>query len=259
MVAAGNHRPVGAEIIDPGELEDLRHRLRRAALLTSGAGIGFGVLTILSRWFLESDREAIMGAEDPAVYYQAEGASGLALAGLYLLPFAAIAFLWFIVALRGWIRRSGRRRNMLVSDLQLVSGVAFTAVFLVGSGALATSVVTSATGSEVSFETLRGLTAFGDTLMGVLGVRMAGIFVLATSALGMTTGVLPRWFNIVGYLFGVLLLVSPVAEPSFMLAFPTWVMLMSAMLLFHLANLPDSQLPGFADRLEGHGPVVDAD
>jgi hypothetical protein len=226
----------------------MRRRLQRAGLLTSGAGIGYGVLTIISWWLLGQDREAIAEAEDPFAYYVDGGFGGTAVAGLYLLPFAAILFLWFIVALRGWIRSSGHRRNILVSDLQLVSGVAFTAVFLVGSGAVATSVVASASESDVAYESLRALAAFGHTLMNVMGVRMAGILVLATSTLGLTTGVLPRWFNLLGYAFGVILMVSPIVEPSFTLAFPIWVIVLSVMLLYHVANVPDDQLPGFAAR-----------
>lgn len=150
---------------------------------------------------------------------------------------------------------------MLVSDLQLVSGVAFTAIFLVGNGALATSVVASASQNEVAYESLRALAAFGNTLMNVMGVRMAGIFVLATSTLGLTTGVLPRWFSLLGYAFGAVLMVSPILEPSFTLAFPTWVVVLSLMLLSHLANVPDDQLPGFAGRYmdeaeETQAPVI---
>lgn len=225
----------------------MRLRLRRAALLTSGAGIGFGVLTIIAWWLLRQDREAIAAAADPSAYVES-GASGSVVAGLYLLPFAAILFLWFIVALRGWIRSSGHRRNMLISDLQLVSGLAFTAVFLVGSGAVATSVVVSAAEGDVTSGSLRALAAFGDTLMNVMGVRMASIFVLATSTLGLTTGVLPRWFNLIGYVFGGLLMLSPVVESSFSLAFPIWVIVLSVMLLFHVANVPDDEIPGFAAR-----------
>ena len=47
-----------------------------------------------------------------------------------VMPIAAILFLWFIVALRGWIRSTQQRRNMLISDLQLVSGVVFVTLFL---------------------------------------------------------------------------------------------------------------------------------
>ena len=41
------------------------------------------------------------------------------------------------------------------------------------------------------------------------GLLLSGIFVLATATLGMTTGVLPRWFNVVSYVFGVVLMLAP--------------------------------------------------
>ena len=61
--------------------------------------------------------------------------------GLYLLPFAGIAFLWFIVALRMWAAASTQRLNNLQSNLQLISGIVFVALFFVG--AAATSVLAS--------------------------------------------------------------------------------------------------------------------
>lgn len=235
----------------PPDIAVIRQRLRRAAFMTSGAGIGFGVLAIISAWLLASDREAIAAADDPFGYYVASGIGAASVAGLYLLPFAAIGFLWFIVALRGWIRGSGHRRNELISDLQLVSGVAFTAVFLVGSGAIATSVLVEASDdSELTFNSLRALAAFGTSLISVMGVRMAGIFVLATSTLGMTTGVLPRWFNLIGYVFGALLMVSPLVDATFSLAFPIWVIVLSVMLAYHVTNVSDDALPGFASRYQ---------
>lgn len=231
---------------DPAEIHA---RLRRAALLTSGAGIGFGLLAIASWLLLRADAQTLTDAADPQAYFQDGGGGPATLAGMYLLPFSAILFLWFIVALRGWIRASQHRRNMLMSDVQLVSGVAFIGVFLVGGGALATSlVVMGSEGTKLSVGTLSTLAAFGNTLMVIMGVRMAAIFVLATSTMGMTTGVLPRWFNLLGYAFGVLLMLAPMVDAILVLAFPVWVIALALMLLYHLANLPADAVPGFAAR-----------
>ncbi len=147
---------------------------------------------------LRQDRDAFMGADSAVGYYGAHDSVAARLAGLYLLPFAAILFLWFIVALRGWVRSTQRRRNMLVSDLQLVSGVVFTAIFLIGAAAVATSVIVLGSDADsVSASSLQTLSNFGATLMGVMGVRMAAIFVMATASLGMTTGALPRLFSLI--------------------------------------------------------------
>lgn len=231
------------------EVTPARRALRRAALLTSGAGIAFGVLTIVSWFLMRADREALAGAIDPAAPFPAADFGGSTIAGLYLLPIAAILFLWFIVALRGWIRRTQQRRNLLISDVQLVSGVTFVALFLVASAAVATSVVVSGTeAGEISTMTLRALSGFGNTVMVVMGVRMAAVFVIATASLGTTTGVLPRWFSYLSYGFGLLLILTPLVEASLVLAFPIWVIVLSVMLLFHLANVPEDQVPGFAAR-----------
>jgi hypothetical protein len=228
---------------------EMRRALRRAALLTAGAGILYGVLTIIAWYLMQQGRSGLVDDVDPEAYYAEGGFFGSELAGLYLLPFAAILFLWFIVALRGWIRGTQHRRNMLISDLQLVSGVVFIAIYLVGAGAVASAVVVAqADDGGLSVESLRTLAGFGNTLMIVMGVRVAAIFVMATASLGMTTGVLPRWFNFVSYGFGLVLMLTPIVEPALILAFPVWVIVLSIMLLYHLANVPTDEIPGFAVR-----------
>jgi hypothetical protein len=232
-----------------------RHTLRRAALLTSGAGIGYGVLAVVG-WLMLTDVRRYMVDDANFRVLLAEGDAGSELAALYILPFAAILFLWFIVALRGWIRSTQQRRNLLISDVQLVSGVVFTAVFLVGVGALASvTIVSQSDPGSISPETLRAMTAFGQTLMVVMGVRIAAIFVIATASLGMTTRVLPRWFSYTSYVFGLILMLTPIVSPVLINAFPIWVIVLSAMLLFHLLRLDDEDLPGFAARgtLDGSG------
>jgi len=232
-----------------GGARTARQALRRAALLTSGAGVGFGVLTIASWLLLAQAGDGLADVDDPYEYYQSGNAWGSELAGLYLLPFAAILFLWFIVALRGWIRGTQQRRNLLISDVQLVSGMVFTAVFLVGAGAIATAIIVAQTApGQLSTSSLVALAGFGTTLMSVMGVRIAAIFVIATASLGMTTGVLPRWFNLVSYAFGLILMLAPIVASALILAFPVWIIVLSVMLLYHLASLKPEEIPGFAAR-----------
>ena len=54
----------------------IRHALRRAALLTAGAGIVYGVLTIISWFLLQSDRDVLAGDVDPYIYYTETGQLG---------------------------------------------------------------------------------------------------------------------------------------------------------------------------------------
>ena len=62
------------------------------------------------------------------------------------MPFAGIAFLWFIVALRMWIAAVGSREDALLSNIQLVSGILYIALLL--TAAAANSVVAA----SVEFE-----------------------------------------------------------------------------------------------------------
>ena len=74
--------------------------------------------------------------EELIAYYAAGGGSLPVTIGLYIMPFAGIAFLWFIVALRMWSAASVRRQSVLQSNLQLVSGVLFVAMFFIGAAAM---------------------------------------------------------------------------------------------------------------------------
>ena len=81
---------------------DTSHKaLRRAALLTGGAGIGFGILAIAAWYLLERAHEDLASLTDAGVSVSGTSAWGAQVASLYLVPFSAILFVWFIVALRG--------------------------------------------------------------------------------------------------------------------------------------------------------------
>ena len=245
------------------QTDRIRKALRRAAFVTSGAGIAFGVLTIIAWYLLMDARGNLIELAETEADYETDASLGVEVAGLYLLPFAAIAFLWFIVALRGWIRGTQQRRNLLISDLQLVAGAVFTALFLVGAGAIATAVVVAqAETDHLTAESLLALSGFGSTLVTVMGIRIAAIFVIATASLGMTTGVLPRWFNLTSYAFGIVLMLTPVVASWLAMAFPLWVIVLSLALLAHIARLKPEELPGYAARYamarsEGATPSLD--
>ena len=44
-------------------------------------------------------------------------------------------------------------------------------------------------------------------------------------------------------------MIAPLVDPPLFLAFPTWVVALSLILLYHLATLPDEALPGFVARM----------
>jgi hypothetical protein len=62
-------------------------------------------------------------------------------------------------------------------------------------------------------------------------MRMAAVFVISVSTVGLRTGALPRWVSVVGYLVAVVLLVTADVQKWVQLLFPAWVLLVSVAIL----------------------------
>jgi hypothetical protein len=196
--------PVGST---PRE-EHAEHRrsLRRAAYLTIAVGASHAVLFLLSFWLLSTTPTATTPDAQLIAFYRSDAHRRVILARLYLMPFAGIAFIWFIVALRMWITGQLRRETVLLSNVQLVSGILYVAFVCASTGAW------SATAADVEFSaapidpvSIRLLPSFGHAIIYVFAMRMAAMFVFTTSTIGRTGGALPRWFVWMGYAVGLFL------------------------------------------------------
>jgi hypothetical protein len=213
---------------------------RKAAMLTAAVGIAFSILfTIAFVLMLDVPTAEASNAEIIA-YYSSPGRVLPVAVGLYLLPFAGIAFLWFIVALRMWSAASTKRLNNLQSNLQLISGIVFVALFFVGAAAM------SVLASSVQFAdgpvdpvTARQFPIFGKTIILFFAMRMAAMFVFTTSALGRSARILPGWFAWVGVVVGIFLLFTATLTAVLMLVFPAWVAGLSLILLRTAREIPD--------------------
>ena len=229
--------------------EPRAHSLRRAAYLTAGVGSVHALLFVLSYWLLLGTPDATASATMRGEIIQRR----VTLAGLYLMPFAGIAFIWFIVALRMWISGHQRPENVLLSNVQLVSGILYVALFFAAGG----SAATAAASVEFAHATIDPVVAvqfprYALTLLFVFAVRMAAMFVFTTSNIGRTTGVLPRWFSLAGLVVGLFMLLSATFSRVLVLIFPVWVLVLCAMLFNRARRIPiDASLP-----LPGARPAV---
>ena len=228
--------------------EALGRSMRKAAMLTAGVGILFSVLfTVAFVLLLDLPAADATNAELIAYYSSPERVLPVAV-GLYLLPFAGIAFLWFIVALRLWSAASTKRLNNLQSNLQLISGIVFVSLFFVGAAAM------SVLASSVQFAdgpidpvAARQFPIFGKTVILFFAMRMAAMFVFTSSALGRSAKILPGWFAWVGVAVGVFLLFSATLTAALVLVFPAWVAVLSLILLRTAREIPrDVRLPAGA-------------
>lgn len=72
----------------------------------------------------------------------------------------------------------------------------------------------------------------------VLAMRMAAMFVLATSSIGRHARVLPTWFIGLGYVVGAFLLLAATLSAVLILVFPVWMLILCALLLVRARHIP---------------------
>jgi hypothetical protein len=208
----------GATGPDPLQAGDSLRTPRAAAV----AGIIFSVLLITALTLLRLSTPpspAIAGA------WLTDSAHRAALAiGLNLVPFAGIAFLWFIGVLRD---RIGEREDRFFATVFLGSGLLFVGMLFVGA-AVAGSIVASATSSALPNS---GTLALGrnvtTSLLNVYAMRMAAVFTLTTVTIARRTRIVPRWLTLAGLACAVVLLVGIGISPWLELVFPVWILALS--------------------------------
>jgi hypothetical protein len=195
-------------------------RNRRSAAI---AGIVFGVLLLAS---LTMTRIALSEDSLQSLESDAQRRTLIRLS-LHLVPFAGIAFLWFIGVIRDQL---GSVEDRLFSTVFLGSGLLFLAMLFVGA-VTTTSMMEMLAGANVNPD----VWAFGrgstQTLISVYAMRMAAVFTLSVSTVGLRTAAVPRWVAILGYLVALVLLLAAGEHRWTQLLFPAWVLLLSVVIL----------------------------
>ena len=149
---------------------------------------------------------------------------------LNLVPFTGIAFLWFMAVLRN---RIGRLEDRFFATVFFGSGLLFVAMLF--SAAAVSQGLVDTFGTRTSLpgesETYRVGRRMGYALMNTFGIRMAAVFMFATSTIGLRTAVLARWLSYVGFGFGLVLLLVITDFGWIALLVPCWVLLVSTWIL----------------------------
>jgi len=205
-------------------------RSRRSAAI---AGIVFGVLLLIALTMLR-----IALSEDTLQSLQTDAQRrGLIRLSLHLVPFAGIAFLWFIGVIRDQL---GNVEDRLFSTVFLGSGLLFLAMLFVGA-VLSSGLLAMFAGSSVNAD----LFAYGrnitQTLISVYAMRMAAVFTISVSTVGLRASAMPRWVSYIGYVVALILLVAAGEHKWTQLMFPAWVLLVSVVILFTRPPSRDSE------------------
>jgi hypothetical protein len=214
-------------------------------------GTIFVLLFLISIWLVSTAADATLGKNALLKFYQSGQNQLLAIFGLYLAPFAGIAFLWFMASLHGWMHQSAGRQEMLFSTIQLGSALIFVGLYFCSAAAgAAIAVSVQYFGTPVPEPgTASQLPEFAYTLLFVYALRAAAMFTLSTSRLGQSMNLFPRWLSIVGFLVAIVLLLSVTFNHLFVLIFPLWILLVCGF-LFSTAR------SGSAARQAQPAPVV---
>jgi len=161
---------------------------------------------------------------------------------LTLVPFAGIAFLWFMGVVRD---RLGKMEDQFFSTVFFGSGLLFLSMMF-AAAAIAGGLLSS---YAISPDTLTksGALLFGRAVMyaitKVYAVRMAGVFMIALATLWMRTGVMPRAYVFLSYALALMLLVSSNLTSWLILVFPAWVFVISVFILIESlrGDLPEAK------------------
>ena len=215
-----------------GPLTREKLKSHRAAAI---AGILFSIILILVFWLLRISVPD--DPQEPGSLLKSESNS-VALA-VNLVPFAGIAFLWFIGVLRD---RLGTREDKFFATVFFGSGLLFLAM-LFAAAAVAGALIISfeaAPAQLINSATFHFARAAAYSLMNVYAVKMAGVFMITTSTLAIYTGFAPRWLAMLGYALALSLLFGSYYLSWSFVVFPLWVLVMSVYILMIQERGPDT-------------------
>jgi hypothetical protein len=163
----------------------------------------------------------------PGTWTDAERSSAISTA-LTLMPFAGIAFLWFVGVVRAQVAPLTDR---FFETVFLGSGLIFVVMLFASAASLSAVLRLQDAGLDVPLETRAFAWSLATGLLGSFGARMAAVFTISVSSVVLRAGRLPRWLPLSGYVAGLLLLLTPPLDNATALLFPLWVLALSITVL----------------------------
>jgi hypothetical protein len=191
------------------------------------AGILFSVLLFVVFWLMR--RSVPADPLEPGAWLE-NGETHVVVA-MNLVPFAGVAFLWFVGVLRD---RLGGREDQFFATVFLGSGLLllamlFTAAAVLGAIIVAFHAAPAALANSPTFHFGRGL-AYG--LINIYLVKTAAVFMITTSTIALYTHLTPRWLAIGGFATALVLLFGSYYFDWSLLVFPLWALLVSLSILW---------------------------
>ena len=204
--------------------EPLARELRtpRAAAV---AGIIFSVLMISALILLRISAPPHLGASGD--WLTDSGKRAAVAVALNFVPFAGIAFLWFIGVVRD---RVGDREDRFFASVFLGSGLLFVAMLFVAA-AVSGGLIAEVTSGRPSTGTLSLARNVTSSLLNVYSMRMAAVFTLSTVTIARRTQIVSRWLTVAGLAAALVLIIGIGISPWVELVFPAWILALSVDIL----------------------------
>ena len=170
-----------------------------------------------------------------------DGSTGRLRIAIVLVPFAGIAFLWFLGVVRDGL---GTLEDKFFSTVMIGSALVFLAMIFastaVGAGLLATrDYAEPATRTEVDAFAQGLLVALSNTY----ALRMAAVFMMSLATIWLRTRLMPRGLVVLTYLVSLAVLVGSDVSKWMTITFPIWVLVVSLVMLAR-AGVIDPRAPG---------------
>jgi MFS family permease len=204
--------------------------LTRDPLRTPKAAAIAGMIfsTLLLAVFLLLKMSVPADPQDPSAWLG--GGSNRVAVAVNLVPFAGIAFLWFIGVLRD---RLGRREDRFFATVFLGSGLLFLGMLFTAAALVAALLTAFAAdpGQKIDSWEYHFARAAIYNIVNVYMTKMTGVFMITTSTMAVYTGFAPRWLAILGYALALLVLLGSYQIAWGFVVFPLWVFVTSTYVL----------------------------
>ena len=153
------------------------------------------------------------------------------------MPFAGIAFLWFIGVIRDLL---GQYEDRFFSTVFFGSGLLFLAMVFVSCGVAGATLASAKLAATQRSE--EQIVYFGRLIMlqisNIYALRMAGVFMISLGTIWWRTGLMPRWLATISFLVALTLLLVISLSLWLVLLFPAWTLVVSLLVLVRNRRVP---------------------
>jgi len=205
----------------------LTHAQLKTPKAAAIAGIAFSLLLLSILWLLRTSVPA--DPLEPGAWLATD--TRTVTVALNLVPFAGVAFLWFIGVLRD---RLGELEDRFFATVFFGSALLFLAMLFVAAGTIGAIVLVASISTPqelMNSASFRFARAASYIVANVYAIKMAAVFMVSTSTVVIRTGIVPRWIAFLGFLLAMILLIGSFYMSWSIAVLPFWVSLISVYIL----------------------------